>query len=161
MKEKNTFISLVVFIILLAAILLTDIGYANENILNYNINNNTTSSEFDVSFNTNSDYQNNNIKITSSKTATFENIILNKVGETEKFIIPITNNSNTLSANISSSVSNTNPEYFKVTCNMSKSILQPKSDEAFIEVSIELIKLPLNSIERTDLLINLLAEPIY
>ena len=161
MKEQNVFLSLVLFIILLVAMLLSDIGYANENIQNYNIYNNIPSSEFDVSFNTNSKDIDNNIEITTPQTASIKNIVLTEVGESKKILIPIINNSDSLSAKVSFNISNTNKEYFKVSYDISKDILKPNLDEALVEITIQLIKMPTNSIQKTNFSIDINANPIY
>ena len=90
-----------------------------------------------------------------------QNIVLTNLEEVQKFTIPVINNSINTSAKISTNVFNSNSEYFKVTCQTSKSILKEKSDEAIIVVSVQLIKLPLHSNETTEIVIDIDAEPIY
>ena len=55
MKEKRIFLFLGATIFVLSAMLFANIGYANENISNYSINN--LSKEFNVKFNKNSKYR--------------------------------------------------------------------------------------------------------
>ena len=158
MKEKNIFLLLVAITFLLLSILFTNIGFAKETIITSNPT--YLSNEFNVEFNQNSKYLNNNITIINPQTASFKNIDLSKVGEVYTFTIPVINNSPELSASLSTNIYNSNPEFFKVTCDFSKNILNPKSDEAFMEINIELIKQPINSNETTNITFDIVAEPI-
>lgn len=160
MKEKNLFLSLIAMILLSLAILYTNIGYANENMINHKTNCNNLSENFSVEFNKNSNYSNDNINIINSQKALLKNISLTYVGETKKITVPVINNSNGLSAKLQINTSNSNPEYFKVTSKTVKSILNKKSDETLIEITVQLIKEPLDSNESTEITIDVIAEPI-
>ena len=159
MKERNLFLFLVAIIILTSIILFTNIGYANENLISSNTN--YLSKDFNVEFNKNSNNISNNINIISSKKVSLNTIVLNNLEETQVFTIPVINNSNNLSAQISTNIFNSNPEYFEVNCQTSKSILKENSDEVIIEVTVQLIKMPLYSNESTEITIEIIAEPIY
>lgn len=159
MKEKNVFLSLVIITVLFTVVLFTGLGYANENGINSKVNN-FSDSEFNVEFNKNSNLLNNTITIIDSRTVALNDITLSKVGEIQKFLIPVINNS-TISAKLSANIENTNPEFFEVTCNISKSTLKPQSDEAVIEVIVELKKSPLYSTENSNIAINITADPIF
>ena len=159
MKERNLFLFLVAIIILTSIILFTNIGYANENLISSNTN--YSSNDFNVEFNKNSNNISNNINIISSKKVSLNTIVLNNLEETQVFTIPVINNSNNLSAKISTNIFNSNPEYFEVNCQTSKSILKENSDDVIIEVTVQLIKMPLYSNESTEITIEIIAEPIY
>ena len=159
MKERNVFLFLVAIIILTSIILFTNIGYANENLISSNTN--YSSKDFNVEFNKNSNNISNNINIISSKKVSLNTIVLNNLEETQVFTIPVINNSNNLSAKISTNIFNSNPEYFEVNCQTSKSILKENSDDVIIEVTVQLIKMPLYSNESTEITIEIIAEPIY
>ena len=161
MKEKNLFLFLVATILFYAIMLFTNIGYATENITNFNNNYDTFYNNFNVEFNKDSNYLSDNVNILSSKKVALSNIVLTNLGEVQKFTIPIINNSINTSAKISSNVFNSNSEYFNVTCQVSKSVLKEKSDEAIIEVSVQLIQIPLSFPETTEIIIDIEAEPIY
>ena len=160
MKEKNLFSFLVATIILTTIILFSNIGYATENISNFNNADSILSNDFVVEFDKNSNCISDNVDILSSKKVSLSNIVLNDLGEVEKYKIPVINNSINSSAKISTNIFNSNSEYFKVTCQTSKSILKEKSDEAIIEVSVELIKLPVYSDETTEITIDIIAEQV-
>ena len=157
MKERNVFLFLVAFIILASLFLFSNIGYANVDLANYS---NYSHQESYISFNKNSKNI-NNVNIISSQKASLNNITLSELGEFQKFTIPIINTSKDVAAKLHTSISNSNTEYFKVTCTSSTSILKAKSDEAIIEVSVQLIKTPIHSDETTEITIDITAEPIY
>lgn len=160
MKEKNIILSLVGVILVLVLILGANIGFANENIINLE-GSASNSSEFDVSFVKDSKYIDENIIITGSRTVSLKQVVLNEVGESKTFSIPVVNNSNKLSAQISANVFNSNTEYFDVTCNLSKNVLEPESDEAIVKITVQLKKLPSSSAESTEFEIEINAKPIY
>ena len=160
MREEKIILSLVGIIVLLAAVFVANIGYANDGI-NSEWNNKISSSEFDIVFNTDSNYLNEDIKITGPRTVSLKHIDLKKVGESKTFLIPIVNKGREVSAKVYPKVFNTNTEYFNVTVDISKSILKPKSDEAIIKLTVELAKLPLYSDENTEIKVEIVAEPIY
>lgn len=159
MKEKSIFLFLVATMFLLSTILFTNIGYAKENTVHYKVNN--LYQEFNVEFNQKSKNIDNNINIINSHQATLSNIILTKVGERQTFKLPVINTSRNASAKLEVTVLNSNTEFFKVTCQTSKSILKEKSDEVILEINVELIKTPIHSSESTEISIDITAEPIY
>lgn len=160
MKEKNIILSLVGVIILLVVICRANMGFADENTAIFNGNNVFSSSEFDISFVKDSKYLDENVIITGPRTVSLEQVVLNEVGECKTFSIPLANNSNNISAKIDSKVFNTNTEYFDVTCDISKSVLKPKSDEAIVKITVQLKKMPLHSAENTEFEIEIIAEAI-
>lgn len=159
MKEKNIFLLLVAITLLLSPILFTNMGYAKENITIYSSNN--LSQDINVKFNKNSKYLSNNIDIIDSQTASLKPITFTKIGETQKFQIPIINTNSDTSLKIQVSAFNSNPDYFNVTYHTSKSVLNKKLDEAIIEITVELIKTPLYSNETTEITIKIFSESIY
>lgn len=159
MKENKIIITLVIITFLLSLVLFVNIGYADESL----INNNTSleNSNFDIVFNQNSNITSNEIIITGQRTATLNNISLNNLHETKKLLVPISNNSDNLSAKLSSKISNSNPEYFKVTSSLSNSIIKPNSKDVILELTIELIKTPITKTETTNIELEIISDPIY
>lgn len=158
MKERNVFLFLVAIIILTCLFLFSNIGYANVNLDEYT--NNHSHQESSISFSKNSKYI-KNVNIVSPQKASLNNITLSGLGEIQKFTIPVINTSKYAAAKLETSVFNSNTEYFKVTCQSSKTILEKKSDEAIIEVSVQLIKTPIHSDETAEITINITSESIY
>ena len=160
MREEKIILSLVGIIVILAAIFFANIGYANNNI-NSEWNNKISSSEFDIAFNTDSSYLKEDIKITGPRTVSLKHVDLKEAGESKTFLIPIVNKGRDVSAKVNTNVFNTNTEYFNVTCEISKSILKPKLDEAIVKLTVQLKKKPLYSDENTEIKVEIVAEPIY
>lgn len=155
MKERNLFLSLIAIIFIMLSILYTNIGYADESLITNNKYTNLPKT-FSVEF---KQFSNENIEIINSKEILLKNISLSYVGETKEIIVPIINNSCDLDAQIHLNVSNSNTEYFKVTVNTEKQVLNKNSDETFLEISVQLIKKPISSIESTEIAIDIIAEP--
>ena len=159
MKEKNLFLSLVVVITVMITILFTNIGYANENFNSYS--NSYFIDELNVEFNQESKYLDDKVSIIDKNTAVLDDIVLNQVGEYQKFSIPIINKNAEYFAKVRVDVFNSNIEYFKVSYNISKLKLAPNFDEAILEIQVELIKEPLDSNEIANIKIDIISELIY
>ena len=159
MKEKNLFLSLVVVITVMITILFTNIGYANENFNSYS--NSYFIDELNVEFNQESKYLDDKVTIIDKNTAVLDDIVLNQVGEYQKFSIPIINKNAEYFAKVRVDVFNSNTEYFKVSYNISKLKLASNFDEAILEIQVELIKEPLDSNEIANIKIDIISELIY
>lgn len=158
MKERNVFLFLVATIVLTSLFLFSNIGYANVDLAEYN--NSCSSQESSITFSKNSKYI-RNVNIISPQKASLNNITLSELGEIQKFTIPVINTNKNAAAKLQTSIFNSNTEYFKVTCNSSKSVLNEQSDEAIIEISVQLIKTPIHSAETAEITINITSEHIY
>ena len=160
MREEKIIISLVTLAFILSLILFTNIGYAQELIYTQDASTSITDSTFNVSFNPNSTIKSPEINIIDSKTATLNSITLDKDNKTKVLLIPISNTSN-VAANVHTSITNTNSEYFKVTSYISQSTIQPNSDDAIVELKIELLKQPIIQDVTSNITIEIHADPIY
>lgn len=159
MKEKNLFLFLVVVITVMITILFTNIGYANENFNSYS--NSYFIDELNVEFNQESKYLDDKVTIIDKNAAVLDDIVLNQVGEYQKFLIPIINKNAECFVKVRVDVFNSNTEYFKITYNISKLKLAPNFDEAILEIQVELIKEPLYSNEIANIKIDIISELIY
>ena len=160
MREIYTIISLVVIMFLLSIILFTNIGYGYESIYEEG-RKLFLDDTFNVGFNLNSNIKSDEIIILNSKSATLNNICLENVNDRKELLVPITNKSDSISAKVNVDVTNTNKEYFKVTSFISKTILNPNSEDAILKIGIELIKKPTNKNETTEIKMKINVEPIY
>ena len=160
MREEKIIISLVTLAFILSLILFTNIGYAQELIYTQDASTFITDSTFNVSFNPNSTIKSPEINIIDSKTATLNSITLDKDNKTKVLLIPISNTSN-IAANVHTSITNTNSEYFKVASYISQSTIQPNSDDAIVELKIELLKQPIIQDVTSNITIEIHADPIY
>ncbi len=158
MKEKNVFLSLIMIILVLSLAVFSNVGYA----IDTKLFTNTTSShqEFDVAFNMNSKYSNKLVNIISPTTVSLKEINLDTLGQTQDYMIPISNNSENLFAELLIDIENSNPDYFEITSYISNKNLEPKS-ESFVKITVKLIKLPEQGVQTSNFLIKLTANPIY
>ena len=96
----------------------------------------------------------------SDNTLAFFNITgLSKKGDIAVATYIIKNDSNSVGAAISLSVTNSNPEYFKVTEEISDIQIQ-SGEETSSVVKVEMIKTPITNDETTSISILLKANPI-
>lgn len=166
MKQQKVFFLLLVIAVILTMFLTAGIGYAavTENTL---INNNNLISarekeNFKVSYVGIPTYTgdgNIKLEIIDGNSAILNITGLKVVGDTATASINIKNTSYNMKAVLSSIVENSNPEYFNVTATLSKQKLTSKADEATLKISVQLIKLPLNGIEKTNITIKVSAKP--
>lgn len=84
---------------------------------------------------------------------------LAKVGDYAEATYVVKNFSNNIGANISLQLSNSNPEYFKVTEIIQDSQLQA-GEETYATVRVEMIKSPVEESVATDVSAKLISEPI-
>ena len=64
-------------------------------------------------------------------------------------------------ADISTKITNTNAEYFKVTGILSKSTISPQIGETTLKITVELIKLPIDREQKGNINISISANPRY
>ena len=99
-------------------------------------------------------------KILDGHTAMIEVKGLQKVGDIGKVEFTLQNVSAQLDADLLMKTTNTNAEFFLVKAELEKSKLN-NNEKANLNVSVELIKAPINGPVRTDIRIEFLAKPIY
>ena len=163
MRQDKLVLSLVVITVVLAMLLTVGIGYAVE-ADNTLINDNPTTSEsFDVAFLDNTQVTGDGettVKITGDREAAIAITGLNEVGDSATAILTIKNTSRDIAAELSATITNTNTEYFKATVNFSNDVIDAKNGKATVELTVELIKLPiLNDVQAT-IETNIVATPI-
>lgn len=165
MRHDKIILLLLVVAISLAILLATGVGYAVEN--DY-IRDNTLlapgQTEFKVEFNEETAYTGDGVailKITGPKTAIINITGLENVGDSVTSIFTIENKSIELYADIYAEVTNTNTEYFKITSTLSESSVKPKLGTTNLEITVELIKLPIKNEEKANICVNIFAEPRY
>ena len=158
MKNQKIFLSLFLIIILLILIFYSNIGLAADFTSNTTNQYSQNDSELNITFDVNSNLF-NKLNIIDETAISFDNINLEKVGEKQTIKVPIINNNLYNSSKISLDVENSNTEYFKVSA--SGAVILKPNQSSIIEITIELIKLPINETETTNININVLSETIY
>lgn len=158
MKNQKIFLSLFLIIILLILIFYSNIGLAADFTSNTTNQYSPNDSELNITFDINSNLF-NKLNIIDETAISFDNINLEKVGEKQTIKVPIINNNLYNSSKISLDVENSNTEYFKVSA--SGAVILKPNQSSIIEITIELIKLPINETETTNININVLSETIY
>lgn len=168
MRPKKIILLLEVVVVILTILLTTGVGYAIETDNTLNISEKEVfvakQSDFKVRFTGEPRYTGKGVaklNLTGETTATMNISGLKSVGDSLTTIWEIENKSRDLYADINTSVRNTNTEYFNVTSKVSNSILNPKNGKTTIEITVELIKLPIEKDEKADICINITAKPRY
>jgi len=121
-------------------------------------------SDFDIEFTGNTSYTGEGkcaVSLTGATTATINISELEHVGDSVTAIFTIANKSNDLFAEIDVKVTNTNTEYFNVTSRLSDTILNARTGITTLEITVELIKLPICNNESANIGASILAKPIY
>ena len=149
-------------------LLMTGVGYAVETDQILKINDKASFSldqpEFKVTFIEEPTYIGNGVatvKLIGETKATMKITELDSVGDYVTIMFTIGNKSNNIYADIDTSVLNTNLEYFRVTSKLSDTIINPKKGKAVLKITVELIKLPINKEQKTDISISISANPRY
>ena len=101
------------------------------------------------------------LKITGDTTATMNITGLKTVGDSVTAIFTIENKSNDIYADIYTEVTNTNTEYFNVTSTLSESRMKPKTGKTILEITVELIKLPIDNDVNAAICTKIFANPRY
>ena len=168
MRQEKIILSLVMLLALLSMMLITGVGYAAETEKNLKINDNTLlvsdQNDFKIAFSGNPTYKGDGtviLKITGPTTATMNITGLKAVGDSVTAIFAIENQSNNIDAEIKTKVSNSNTEFFDVSTSVSENIINNKDGKAIIEITVELIKLPIKNTETAQISTKLIAKPIY
>ena len=166
-KEKAILLLVIILFMILLILFVTGIGYAvqNDNILenDYSRPIGLGHTDFDVVFSGEPIYKGNGLaelEITSPRTAKFNITELEKVGDFVTVIFTLENKSKKLYADINTKITNTNTEYFDVTSRLSNKEISPENGKTDIEITVELIKLPIDKDETSSIGINISAEPI-
>lgn len=163
--KKETIILLLVIVVFI--LLMTGVGYAVEVDETLIISDNTRllseQADFNIEFTGKPTYTGEGaaiLTLTGPTSATLDITELNSVGDSVTAVFTIRNNSNDIYADIYTKTKNTNTEYFKVTSTLSKNRITPKKGTATLQVTVELIKTPLNKEEKTDICANIFASPV-
>ena len=160
-------------IVILIAVITLGIGYASISAINLIINGNATASvdqnNFDVHFVSTADTPSLTGNVTptgsasisqqDSKVALFDVGGLTKVGDYAIATYTIINNSNGIGAELSLDLTNSNPEYFKVTETVTDNILQA-GDTTTGTIKVEMIKTPIDTNVTTSVTGTLTATPM-
>jgi len=168
MRQDRTIILLVIILVVLSILLMTGVGYAAETDSMLKISDNPIllpeQTDFKIEFLGDPKYTGNGVaklKLTSPTTATMDITGLKKTGDSVTAIFTIANKSNNLHADIYAKVTNTNTEYFKVTSILSESTIKPKVGKTTLKITVELIKLPIDREQKSDINVSVSANPIY
>lgn len=168
MRREKTIILLVVLLVVLLIVLMTGIGYAAETSDALKINDKplllSEQSDFKIEFTGEPTYKGKGVaklKLTGPTSATMNITELNSVGDSVTVRFTIANKSSDLNADIYTKVTNTNTEYFKVTSTLSESTMKPKTGKTILEITVELIKLPIDREQKANIGINISANPRY
>ena len=166
MRQDRILLLSVMVAIVLAILLTMGVGYAAET-GEFKISENpafaSEQSDFRVEFSGEPTYIGNGeatVKLTSPTTMTMNITNLKNVGDYVTVICTIENNSSELYANIKTTVRNTNTEYFNVKAFLSESTIKPKTGKTTLEITVELIKMPFQKEQKTNIRVNILAKPI-
>ena len=169
-QNKKT-LQIVLFV--LVAVLTLSIGYASINAINLIISGNATASvndnNFKVYFVSTGDTPsltgnvtvsgNARINTSDNTKAEFDVSGLTKVGDYAIATYTILNNSNSIGADITLYVTNSNPEFFKVTETVTDTQLQA-GDTTTGSIKVELIKTPIDIDVSTSITATLTATPL-
>ena len=166
---RNSRKKIKVFLFVLISILTISVGYASISAINMLINGNGTASvnqnNFKVHFTeakeiTGTTGVSGTTIIESNDTiASFNVTGLTKVGDYAEAKYTVSNDSNTVGAEISLNVTTTNTEFFKVTETIDDNKLQA-GEETTATVKVEMIKTPINDSVTTSVTAKLIATPL-
>lgn len=166
MRAEKTILLLVVILVVLSMLLMTSIGYAVENGEELKVSNNkllvSESSDLKIEFSEEPTYTGNGVailKLTGPTTAVINITGLKSVGDSVTVKFTIANKSEYTYVEIKEEIAITNTEYFSITSNLKDSNIKPKTGKTTLEITIELIKLPINNDVRTEIYANIFAMP--
>ena len=161
MRQEKVILLLVVVMVVLTILLITGVGYAVET---DNILLSPEQTDFKIEFCGEPTYNGIGVAtldITGPTTATINVTELGNVGDSITAIFTLANKSSSIYADIYTKVTNTNTEYFNVTSTLSESKIGPQTGKTTIEITVELIKLPIYNDESADICMNIFANPRY
>ena len=101
----------------------------------------------------------NNVSITSETVASFDITTLSKTDDSVTATLKVKNSSNGMGALIGLNLTNSNPEFFKVTETILDNSLQA-GEKTTVTVKVEMIKTPINDSISTSITASLIATPI-
>ena len=166
MKNSTKKRQLQALLFVLVTILVLGIGYAGVTSVNQTITINSTASAVQENFKV---YFTDALITTGTGTASiddndatiayFDVSSLSKAGDSAIVTYTVENNSNAVGASISLLLSNSNPEYFKVTKTLGVNKLQSGNSTTAV-IKVEMIKTPITSTETTSITSELHVTPI-
>lgn len=166
MRQEKVFLLLVVVMVVLSMILITGIAYAVEtdNVLKISDKELTPEQlDLNVVLGEKITYIGDGEAVLDLKgptTAGMNITGLEKKGDSVTAIFTIENNSKYIDAEVSTRISNTNPEYFDVTSTVLNSKLKAQNGKTTLEIKVELIKTPIYNDVSSEFCINICANPI-
>ena len=166
-QNKKT---LQIVLIVLIAVLTLGIGYASINTINLIINGGATANPNDNNFKVKFLYEKdvtpmiegsptNTVQVDSDTTASFNVSTLNGAGQSVTATYRVKNESSGIGASIGLQLTNSNPDYFKVTQKILDNKLQA-GEETTVTVKVEMLKTPVESAVSTNITATLIATPI-
>ena len=166
-QNKKT---LQIVLIVLVAVLTLGIGYASLSAINLIIDGNATANPNDNNFKVkflNEDgvtpmiegAPTNTVQVDSDTTASFNVATLNGAGQSVTATYRVKNESPGIGASIGLQLTNSNPDYFKVTQKILDNKLQA-GEETTVTVKVEMLKTPVESAVSTNITATLIATPI-
>ena len=166
-QNKKT---LQIVLIVLIAVLTLGIGYASLSAINLIIDGNATANPNDTNFKVkflNEDgvtpmiegSPTNTVQVDSDTTASFNVSTLNGAGQSVTATYRVKNESSGIGASIGLQLTNSNPDYFKVTQKILDNKLQA-GEETTVTVKVEMLKTPVTDAVSTTITATLIATPI-
>lgn len=160
-KNSQNKKTLQIVLIVLIAVLTIGIGYASISAVNLIINGSATANPNDNNFKVkflNEDRvtpmiegaPTNTVSVDSDTTASFTVTTLNGAGQSVTATYRVKNVSSGIGASINLNLTNSNPEYFKVTEHIVKDKLQA-GEETTVTVVVEMLKTPIESAVSTNI----------
>ena len=170
MKNSQNKQRLQIVLIVVVAVLALGIGYASISAVNLIINGNATANPSDTNFKVKflseagvtpviEGTPDNTVSVDSDTTASFSVSTLNGAGQSVTATYRVKNVSNGIGASIDLNLTNSNPEYFKVTEHIVKDKLQA-GEETTVTVVVEMLKTPIETAVSTNITATLIANSI-
>ena len=170
MQNSQNKKTLQIVLIVLVAVLTLGIGYASLSAINLIINGNATANPNDTNFKVkflNEDgvtpmiegSPTNTVSVDSDTTASFNVSTLNGAGQSVTATYRVKNESPGIGASIGLQLTNSNPDYFKVTQKILDNKLQA-GEETTVTVKVEMLKIPVIDAVSTSITATLVATPI-
>ena len=170
MQNSQNKKTLQIVLIVLVAVLTLGIGYASLSAINLIINGNATANPNDTNFKVkflNEDgvtpmiegAPTNTVQVDSDTTASFNVSTLNGAGQSVTATYRVKNESPGIGASIGLQLTNSNPDYFKVTQKILDNKLQA-GEETTVTVKVEMLKTPVTDAVSTSITATLIATPI-
>ena len=170
MQNSQNKKTLQIVLIVLVAVLTLGIGYASLSAINLIIDGNATANPSDTNFKVKflnetgvtpviEGTPNNTVSVDSDTTASFTVTTLNGAGQSVTATYRVKNESPGIGASIGLQLTNSNPDYFKVTQKILDNKLQA-GEETTVTVKVEMLKTPVESAVSTSITATLVATPI-